>query len=100
MLTFHEECPSEQEDEEQQPPTEQNENRKKQDLAEANPEIYQYQEILSKRSKVEQNDAALGQPTAEENGTGKNESGSKRKTEANWRVFVHLPPMRISNNET
>ena len=92
--------PSEQEDEEQQPPTEQNENRKEQDLLEATPEIYQYPEIPSKRNKVEQNDAALGQPTAEENGAGKNENESKRKTEANWRVIVHLPPMRLSNNET
>ena len=41
MLTFHEGCPSEQEDEERQPPTEQNENRKEQDLPEATPEIYQ-----------------------------------------------------------
>ena len=100
MLTFHEGCPFEQEDEEQQPPTEQNENRKEQDLPEATPEIYQYPEIPSKRNKVEQNDAALGQPTAEENGAGKNENESKRKTEANWRVIVHLSPMRLSNNET
>ena len=66
--TFHEGCPSEQEDEEQQPPTEQNENREQQDLPEAAPEIHQDAENPSKKTEVEQNDVALGQSIAQEGG--------------------------------
>ena len=66
--TFHEGCPSDQEDEEQQPPTEQNENREQQDLPEATPEVHWNPETPSERNEVEQNDAALGQSTTQEGG--------------------------------
>ena len=62
--TFHEDCPSEQEDKGQQPPTKQNRNREQQDLPEATPEIHQNPETPSERNKVEQKNAALGQSTA------------------------------------
>ena len=62
--TFHEGCPSEQEDEGQQPPTKQNKNREQQDLPEATLEIHQNAETPSERNEVEQNDATLGQLTA------------------------------------
>ena len=67
--TFHEGCPSEQEDEEQQSPKEQNESREQQDLPEVTPEIHQDAETPSERKEVEQKDAALGQPTVQEGGT-------------------------------
>ena len=89
--TFHEGCPSDQEDEEQQPLTEQNENREQQDLPEATPENHWNPETPSERNEVEQNDAALGQSTV---------LRQRRETEANWRVIVRLPAMRLSNNQT
>ena len=66
--TFYEGCPFQQEDEEQQPQTEQNKNREQQDLPEATAELYQDAETPSERIEVEQNDVALGQPTAQEGG--------------------------------
>ena len=89
--TFHEGCPSDQEDEEQQPPPEQNENREQQDLPEGTPEVHWNPETPSERNEVEQNDAALGQSTV---------LRQRRETEANWRVIVRLPAMRLSNNQT
>ena len=53
-------------DKEQEAPTKQNENREQQDLPEATPELNQYAETPSKRNQVEQNDAAPGEPMAQE----------------------------------
>ena len=95
MLTFHEESPSEQEDEEQQPPTEQNENRELQDLTDAILELHQDAETPSERNKVWQNDAAPGnQPRR------RMVLRQCRETEANGRLIVRLPALRLSNNQT
>ena len=59
--TFHRVSLSEQVNEEQQSLLKQNENREKQDLPEATPELYRDVETPSKRNEAEQNNAALGQ---------------------------------------
>ena len=93
--TFHKGCPSEQGDEEQQRPTEQNENRDQQDLPEATPELHQDSESPFKKNEVEKNEAATEQPTIRRVVLRK-----RWETEANWRTTIHLPLMRLSNNQT
>ena len=91
--TFHRVSLSEQVNEEQQSLLKQNENREKQDLPKATPELYQYAETPSKRNEVEQNNVAPGQAIVQE-------VDAEVTLEANWRVTIPLPLMRLSISQT
>ena len=85
----------EQEDKEQQPQREKNEDREQQNLPEATPEINQDTETLPKGKRWSKTMLLWdSQPRR------RVMLRQRWETEANWRVIIRLPVIRLSNNQT